>query len=684
MSKISRIVGLFERREYRPMFLKTVRVEADAGPAGLPKYRADIDGLRAVAVLAIVAFHAFPHTVKGGFVGVDIFFVISGFLISSIIFAQLQAGKFSYLDFYGRRVRRIFPGLIVVLVFSYILGWFVLLAGEYKQLGKHIAAGASFISNLVFRNESGYFDNVAITKPLLHLWSLGIEEQFYIAWPLILSLLWSRERLRFGAIFSIFVASFLWNVWTVHTDPVGDFYTPQSRFWELAIGALLAYLSLFHPSTICKFKNAQSVLGAILVFGSIVITVKEIPFPGWWALIPTLGTAMLLSAGPTAWVNRAIVASPVAVWFGLISYPLYLWHWPLLSFATIVNGANPVRSVRTVALIAAVALAWLTYRMIELPFRSRQRPGAQTKLVLVLMTLIGGVGLITFLKDGFPFRVAEQRVSAFNKSQLTWGHLQMPQCARDVSRKADFCLLYGDAANVTLAVIGDSIANALTPGLAGVYASAKEGVVNVGEGLCPPIRGLIATTNWSGDAVFGKDCAEVTRDTYAYLLGHPSIKVVVLAFVPSGMQFWGIPGVALTAPIEQRFDAVERLLAADIATLRASGKRVIVTFDMPLSPVGPASCLREISFTDCNAIHTSTLLDREPYQTLFARFFDQRKDVCVFRQSDLLIANDTLRMFDADGRLLMRDSAHLSDFGSTQMARLFKASVCAAGSSGND
>ncbi len=657
---------------------------AAAGPAEHPKYRADIDGLRAVAVLAVVGFHASPNGVQGGFVGVDIFFVISGFLISSIIFAQLHAGTFSYLDFYRRRVRRIFPALIVILVFSCLVGWFVLLSLEYRQLGKHVAAGAGFISNLVFRSESGYFDTAAITKPLLHLWSLGIEEQFYIAWPLILALLWRRERLRFGAIITIFAASFLWNVWTANTDPVGDFYTPQTRFWELAIGALLAYLCLFHPSTIGRYKNVQSVLGAALVVGGILITAKDVPFPGWWALIPTLGTALLLSAGPRAWFNRAILANPLAVWFGLISYPLYLWHWPLLSFSSIVT--TPIRSVRIGAVIAAVALAWTTYRVVELPVRTSRRPQANFKLLLVLMTLIGGAGLIIFLNHGFPLRAAERRVSIFNARQLTWSHNLMPQCTHDVSPKAGFCLLYGDATHVTLAVIGDSTGNALTPGLAGVYASATEGVLNIGQGTCPPIRGLITTTTWGGAAaVHGQNCAEVVRDMYAYVLGHPSIKVVVLAFLARDLQLWGIPGVAPDAPIEQRLEAVERLFVADIAALRAAGKRVIVTFDMPFAPVGPASCLRPSWFTDrftaCTTIHTADLPDREPYQSLFARFFDQRDDVCVFRQSDLLIANDTLRMFDADGRLLMRDNHHVSDFGSAEMAALFKASACAAESS---
>jgi peptidoglycan/LPS O-acetylase OafA/YrhL len=205
-----------------------------------PKYRPDVDGLRAIAVLSVVGFHAFPEWIRGGFIGVDIFFVISGFLISTIIFNSLHRSSFSFTEFYSRRITRIFPALILVLVFSFILGWHVLLADEFKQLGKQIAGGAAFISNFILWRESGYFDNTAETKPLLHLWSLGIEEQFYFVWPL---LLWAAFKFRFNLMamaLSIAGISFLLNVLNITKDPVATFYLPQTRFWELMIGALLS------------------------------------------------------------------------------------------------------------------------------------------------------------------------------------------------------------------------------------------------------------------------------------------------------------------------------------------------------------------------------------------------------------------------------------------------------------
>ena len=201
-------------------------------------YRPDIDGLRALAVLAVIGFHAFPELIPGGFIGVDVFFVISGFLISTILFENLAAQSFSFLDFYSRRIRRIFPALILVLVSCYLVGWFVLLPDEYSQLGKHMAGGAGFIQNWLLWGESGYFDNVAETKPLLHLWSLGIEEQFYIIWPI---LLWLAYRLRLNLLTLTILTgliSFALNIHgiSVKQDLVATFYSPQTRFWELAIG----------------------------------------------------------------------------------------------------------------------------------------------------------------------------------------------------------------------------------------------------------------------------------------------------------------------------------------------------------------------------------------------------------------------------------------------------------------
>lgn len=227
-----------------------------------PKYRPDIDGLRAIAVLSVIGFHAFPEKITSGFIGVDIFFVISGFLISSIIFSSLERDRFSLIEFYSRRVKRIFPALLLVMLASLVFGGFALFSDEYKQLGKHIAGGAGFVSNFILWGDSGYFDNAAKAKPLLHLWSLAIEEQFYIFWPLLLALAW-KHRWGFLKITALIaVASFAASIYLTNNNLTEAFYSPLPRFWELMVGGVLAFIALHRPQLNSQHKNLQSNIGS--------------------------------------------------------------------------------------------------------------------------------------------------------------------------------------------------------------------------------------------------------------------------------------------------------------------------------------------------------------------------------------------------------------------------------------
>ena len=235
-------------------------------------YRADIDGLRALAVLSVVIFHAFPARVPGGFVGVDIFFVISGYLISGIIFSEIANDSFSISRFYERRIRRIFPALLVILVACIAAGWFVMLADEYTQLGKHVWAGTGFVLNFILWGESGYFDNVIDTKPLLHLWSLGVEEQFYIFWPLILGFAW-KNRINFKSLIVVICfLSFALNMYQTSKDMTAAFYSPLTRFWELLIGALVAWWSQSH-SNANKHNFSEMLRSVASVSGLLLIKV---------------------------------------------------------------------------------------------------------------------------------------------------------------------------------------------------------------------------------------------------------------------------------------------------------------------------------------------------------------------------------------------------------------------------
>jgi peptidoglycan/LPS O-acetylase OafA/YrhL len=291
------------------------------------KYRPDIDGLRALAIVPVVLFHAFPSVIHGGFIGVDIFFVISGFLIASILIQDINADRFSILNFYSRRIRRIFPALITVLFSALIAGWFLLLDTEYLQLAKHIVASAGFSSNFVLWSESGYFDNDATTKPLLHMWSLGIEEQFYIVWPLLLFFLVRKTKNHKFYLLSLTVISFAANIYLIgRMANVAAFYNPLTRFWELAIGGILAILMMRKERLIQHtfLTHLFSLLGIGLIALGFSVIHESKTFPGWWALMPVFGTTFLIAAGPATFVNR-LLANRLFAGIGLISYPLYLW-----------------------------------------------------------------------------------------------------------------------------------------------------------------------------------------------------------------------------------------------------------------------------------------------------------------------------------------------------------------------
>ncbi|MEI8287843.1 MAG: acyltransferase family protein [Verrucomicrobiota bacterium] len=372
-------------------------------------YRPDIDGLRGVAVLLVLVFHGFARLLPGGFIGVDIFFVISGYLITSILFNDLQKDRFSLSTFYGRRIKRIFPALITVLGTSWMIGWFLLFPDEFRNLGRHIAGGAAFISNFMLWRETGYFNNAAESKPLLHLWSLGIEEQFYIFFPVMLWLAYRKGLAtpRFLAV--LFVISFGLSLNGTWIRPIATFFLPVTRFWELLVGCVMAAIEADHrrrleiasatPTVSGALSsrglqlagNAGAVLGLALILAGTWLLNKDAAFPGWWALMPTLGTALLIFAGSHAFINRWVLGNRLLVGIGLISYPLYLWHWPLLYFGRLVYPYGMSNATVGAILAASGLLAWLTYKFIESPIRF----GATWRTRKVLYLSAGMAGLMT-------------------------------------------------------------------------------------------------------------------------------------------------------------------------------------------------------------------------------------------------------------------------------------------------
>ncbi|WP_374555289.1 acyltransferase family protein [Aquitalea pelogenes] len=388
-------------------------------------YRPDIDGLRALAITSVILYHGFPSIFKGGFVGVDIFFVISGYLISSIIFTKLSSNDFSFIEFYIHRAKRIFPSLAVILTASYIVGWFAFFPDEFKQLGKHIAAGSAFVQNIILTSESGYFSNASELKPLIHLWSLAVEEQFYIAFPLVIWITW-RLRISIPLIlFTLTILSFKLNIQFSYSNQVKAYFLAKNRFWEILAGSIIAYMQTFTFNVNSKkntysqlnkripFKriilNIASVLGFSLSLAAIFFLDKKFIFPGWWALLPVLSACLIISSGKNAHINKTILSNKIMVFIGKISYPLYLWHWVILSTSQVIGGKSLSPWAATFAIIVSIALSWLTYLLIEKPIRYSKGSQVKTSLVIcVCLALIGTTGFFTYQKNGLEFRMQDK------------------------------------------------------------------------------------------------------------------------------------------------------------------------------------------------------------------------------------------------------------------------------------
>ncbi len=444
-------------------------------------YRPDIDGLRALAVLAVLIFHAFPSALPGGFVGVDIFFVISGYLITAILLKQLEANQFSLAHFYAQRIKRIFPALATVLIFCMWVGWIALTSGEYKQLGRYTAGGAAFLNNFLFWRDAGYFDTTATTKPLLHLWSLAIEEQFYLIWPLLLLACHTlpqttlKTRSKAALIGAIFCTSLVYSYQLVGHDLTADFYSPLARSWELIIGAAVAYWHQQSPILQLPKRVSLSLAvvgGGLLLLGMTLIDQARV-FPGLWALLPTLGTACLIAAGSGTYINKQWLASRPLVWLGLISYPLYLWHWPLLTFARIFEGQTPSATVRGILLLVSVGLAFLTYQFIERPIRfpSQHRKASRSIISILCITMLGLflAGYAITRNEGLPFRHYE-RLNADASSIVLGADRGLLKHTCDLPQNLvtqfEWCLSQDKTTPPRFAVIGDSKGEALYYGLA--------------------------------------------------------------------------------------------------------------------------------------------------------------------------------------------------------------------------
>ncbi|MEY4752257.1 MAG: hypothetical protein RIQ60_4471 [Pseudomonadota bacterium] len=643
-----------------------------AGPA----YRPDVDGLRAIAVLAVLGFHAFADWLPGGFVGVDVFFVISGFLITSLISREMARGEFTFGHFYGRRTLRIFPALIVVLLLGWGVGWIALTSNEYGKYGKYMAGGAAFADNFMFWRDAGYFDSKAEVKPLLHLWSLGIEEQFYLAWPVILL---GLRRWRDGALapaLLLLAASLAYSLYKVRLDVVADFYSPLTRFWELLAGATLALwqaglrdgtASAASVRLQAALNRAGAPLGAALLVAALLCIDPARAFPGAWALLPVTGAVLLIAAGPQGgWVSR-LLSHPLLVGIGLISYPLYLWHWPLLSFARIFNGHTPPAGVRALLLAVAFLLAWLTYRWIERPLRFGLPGRRKVRWLLVVMAITFGLGHWVSRGHGMAWR-HEDKLQASPQTMVIGADrdkllAMCDQLPAERSDKID-CLQKFDRRGPRWVVLGDSKAEAI------FYGLVRESPASLNWTLIGGLSPLNVPPWWAA--------------VQARILADPDVQGIVL-----GNAWRGLTRVVddTDRPIHEPDAAAQadwlRRHEDFFAPFLAAGKRVVMLRDNPTLP-DPNDCiagdmtsvpgLRQLLRRRENPLcelRLSTHLEwTRSYDAFLAELHRRHPQVLVYSQLPLLCdrASDRCPMH-RDGAFLYSYGDHISDAANSPVAR---------------
>lgn len=623
-------------------------------------YRTDIDGLRAIAILAVVAFHAFPSVFPGGFIGVDVFFVISGYLITSILQREMQEGHWSIASFYARRILRIFPALILILLACLVAGWHTLLAGEYMQLGKHLGLGAVFLSNIGLWWEAGYFDRASEAKPLLHLWSLAIEEQFYIIWPLVLWTVLRFARNARNVVIALALASFFVSIWWVCFDRTQAFYSPVSRAWELLAGAVLALA----PRSSSRWSSPVSRGSALagLLCAALLLDAKT-PFPGVAAAIPVLAAVVLIGTSPvTDWTARLLGCSWM-VGLGKVSYPWYLWHWPLLSFAYIIESGSASAELRLALVCASLVLAVLTYRLWELPLRKTPRRFTLFFLVLSVL-LIGALGKNIYDRHGLE-RIRHKNLiqvdPAVGKDFLDFekqGLITDTRCEKPFKfPERDVCLVAHPDKPVGAVVLGDSHAVHAFWGLARAFDAQGLNLVVRGKGACMPV---MSQRGGGGSNACERHMESALRE----IADDPDVRIVALVF--RGRYLTNASSVHELAEFEQNLDATFKVL-------QSSGKKVfyflpivepgfdprLCTGSLPMGRKPPYPCVIDKSADDQKS---------EAMRASATRVLARWPGVITVDPNSMICREGRCPLIQ-DGHSIFKDDNHLSLAGSMLLSR---------------
>jgi peptidoglycan/LPS O-acetylase OafA/YrhL len=641
------------------------------------KYRAEIDGLRAVAVIPVILFHAGFEYFSGGFVGVDIFFVISGYLITTIILSEKEQGTFSLVNFYERRARRILPPLFLVMLVSLPFAWLWLMPVDMQDFSQSLIAVSTFTSNILFWQEEGYWGTANELKPLLHTWSLSVEEQFYLFFPLFLMLMWRfRKRWIFSSLIAIAAGSLVVAQWGAHNNPTASFFLLLTRGWELAIGAGIAFYFVYRkptPHPILSHKAVAEVLGmlGLLMIGYAISTFDEtVPFPSFYALAPTLGAGLIiLFASPGTFVGR-LLGARLPVGIGLVSYSAYLWHQPLFAFARHTSLTEPSEQTFAALAILSFPLAYLSWRYVERPFRQKDKVSRKTIFTFaatgsLAFILIGVAGHMTggFLQRSIQSAATPQSLEA--KLRVNYG--LSPACKEVLPVSSD-CRT---SDKPEILIWGDSFARHLTQGIMASNPDAK--IIQMTKSGCGPLFDLAPFSEHERTISSAKRCLAFTGQVREWLKTNDTVEYVVVSSPFS--QYLLEDRVLLLRSgelVEADMELAVREFKKTLDELQAMGVTPIVFSPPPSNGIDLGRCLARAEWFGKDLGQCNFHIDEMSQHRLEVyRFLEAiKKHHRVIRLDDLMCNSDLCKAHLGE-TFLYRDSGHLSLEGSAALGKRY-------------
>ncbi len=628
-------------------------------------YRKEIDGLRAFAVMPVVLFHAGFETFSGGFVGVDVFFVISGYLITSIILSDMEQGKFSIINFYERRARRILPALFFVMLCCLPFAWYLLTPASLKDFCQSLVATSVYSSNILFWQESGYFGVDSELKPLIHTWSLAVEEQYYLFFPPLLMLLWVfRKRFIFLTLMIIGAISLLFAQWSTIHFPLGNFFLLPSRIWELSIGALSAFYLLYSSNKIHRNKivcNFLSFIGLMIIVLSIIKIDDHTPFPGIYALFPTLGTALIILAATKTTITAKFLSLKPIVFIGLLSYSIYLWHQPLFAFLRHYQINAPSTAALLGLSLLSIALAYLSWRYIEVPFRDKQKI---PKRKIFILTGIGSlcfmsIGVGGHLTNGFyDYRVMPEKRKMFETSLPSPKREECHTSGIDYRRPQNTCMYNNN--NTTWATFGDSHTVELAYALAQKLEPFGEGIRHFSFSGCKPsYPGKSAET----------PCAKWTNEAVNYIITAPEIKSVVVSYrinqYLSGKHDGYYPNLP-PLKSEQEIDEIISNYIAITDKFVQADKNVYLVIQAPELPVSIDRLIMKERGESLNILGSTTEWWKKRNKPFMSRLSLFNPKIKIIDPKDIF-CDTKLCYATINGESMYFDSDHMSIYGAKKV-----------------